>query len=107
MTISREKYNELKPFYDFQRQKEFNKDWCRAVVQKVCSLSDGIIGYDEDSATELLWAHLKEEDYQTSPSNYVPDNPDWRIEGEDYEAWKKVRKNIMILNQYIWRKENE
>ena len=107
MTISREKYNELKPFYDFQRQKEFNKDWCRAVVQKVCSLSDGIIGYDEDSATELLWAHLKEEDYQTPPSNYVPDDPDWRIEGEDYEAWKKVRKNIMILNQYIWRKENE
>ena len=73
MTIPKDKYNELKPFYDFQRQKEFNKDWCRAVVQKVCNLSDGIIGYDEDSATELLWLHMKEEEYRTPPKNYVPD----------------------------------
>ena len=105
MTIPRDKYNELKPFYDFQRQKEFNKDWCRAVVQKVCSLADGILGENEDSATELLWEHMKEEDYQTPPKNYVPDNPDWRIEGEDYEGWKKVRENIMVMNQYIWRKK--
>ncbi len=105
MTISKDKYNELKPYYDFQRQKEFNKDWCRAVVQKVSSLSDGILGENEDSATELLWLHMKEEEYQTPPKNYVPDNPDWRIEGEDYEAWKKVRENIMVMNQYIWRKK--
>jgi|TARA_R100000049_G_C1925632_1_gene70136 hypothetical protein len=105
MTIPKDKYDELKPYYDFQRQKEFNKDWCRAVVQKVCSLSDGIIGYDEDSATELLWLHMKEEEYQTPPKNYVPDDPNWRIEGEDYEDWKKVRQNIMIMNQYIWRKK--
>ena len=45
MTIPRDKYNELKPFYDFQRQKEFNKDWCRAVVQKVSNLSDGFLGH--------------------------------------------------------------
>ena len=105
MIIPRDKYNELKPFYDFQRQKEFNKDWCRAVVQKVCSLADGILGENEDSATELLWEHMKEEDYQTPPKNYVPDNPKWRIEGEDYEDWKKVRKNIMVMDQYIWRKK--
>ena len=105
MTISREKYNELKPFYDFQRQKEFNKDWCRAVVQKVCRLSDGIVGFDEDGATELLWLHMKEEEYQMPPKNYVPDDPKWRIEGEDYEDWKKVRKNIMVMDQYIWRKK--
>ena len=105
MTISREKYNELKPFYDFQRQKEFNKDWCRAVVQKVCRLSDGIVGFDEDGATELLWLHMKEEEYQKPPKNYVPDDPKWRIEGGDYEDWKKVRKNIMVMDQYIWRKK--
>ena len=105
MTISKDKYSELKPFYDFQRQKEFNKDWCRAVVQKVCNLSDGIIGFDEDSAIELLWLHMKEEEYQMPPKNYVPDDPKWRIEGEDYEDWKKVRKNIMVMDQYIWRKK--
>ena len=102
MTISKDKYNELKPYYDFQRQKEFNKDWCRAVVQKVSSLSDGILGENEDSATELLWLHMKEEEYQTPPKNYVPDNPDWRIEGEDYEAWCETRKNIQFNNQYVW-----
>ena len=105
MTISKDKYDELKPYYDFQRLKEFNKDWCRAVVQKVFNLADGVIGENEDSATELLWSNMKEEEYQTPPINYVPDDPRWRIEGEDYEAWKKVRKNIMVLNQYIWRKQ--
>ena len=48
---------------------------------------------------------MEEKDWQTVPKNYVPDNPDWRIEGEDYEDWKKVRQNIMIMNQYIWRKK--
>ena len=48
---------------------------------------------------------MKEEEDQTPPKNYVPDNPDWRIEGEDYEDWKKVRENIMVMNQYIWRKK--
>ena len=64
-----------------------------------------IIGFDEDSATELLWLHMKEEEYQMPPKNYVPDDPKWRIEGEDYEDWKKVRKNIMVMDQYIWRKK--
>ena len=103
MTIPRDKYNELKPYYDFQRQKEFNKDWCRAVVKKVSDLSDGILGENEDSATELLWLHMKEEEYQTPPKNYVPDNPDWRIEGENYDNWKEIRKNIQIGGQFIWR----
>ena len=48
---------------------------------------------------------MKEEEYQTPPKNYVPDDPNWRIEGEDYEDWKKVRTNIMVMNQYIWRKK--
>ena len=60
---------------------------------------------DEDSAIELLWLHMKEEEYQMPPKNYVPDDPKWRIEGEDYEDWKKVRKNIMVMDQYIWRKK--
>ena len=105
MTISKDKYDELKPYYDWQRTKQFNKDWCRAVVQKVFSLADSVIGEDENSATELLWVHMKEEEYQTPPKNYVPDDPKWRIEGEDYEDWKKVRQNIMVLDQYIWRKK--
>ena len=48
---------------------------------------------------------MKEEEYQIPPKNYVPDDPNWRIEGEDYEDWKKVRENIMVMNQYIWRKK--
>jgi hypothetical protein len=48
---------------------------------------------------------MKEEEYQMPPKNYVPDDPKWRIEGEDYEDWKKVRKNIMVMDQYIWRKK--
>ena len=105
MTIPKDKYNKLKPYYDFQRKKEFQKDWCYAVAKRVANVSDGILGHDIQSAADVLWLHMKEEEYQTPPSNYVPDNPDWRIEGEDYEAWKKVRRNIMVLNQYIWRKK--
>ena len=45
---------------------------------------------------------MEEKDWQTVPKNYVPDNPDWRIEGEDYEKWCETRKNIQFNNQYVW-----
>tara|TARA_R100000008_G_scaffold85400_1_gene75224 strand:- start:301 stop:621 length:321 start_codon:yes stop_codon:yes gene_type:complete len=105
MTIPKNKYNELKPYYDFQRKKEFNKDWCSAIIKRVFTLSGGVIGADEKGLAEEIYANLKEEDYQTPPINYVPDNPDWRIEGENYDNWKEIRKNIQIGGQFIWREQ--
>ena len=86
MTIPRDKYYQLKPFYDFQRQKEFNKDWCRAVVQKVCSLADGILGENEDSATELLWEHMNGYVFTDLVSKFKLDR-----------AKKKAQKEIGIV----------
>ena len=52
MMISKNKYKELKPFYDYQRQKQYQKDWLRGIfnkVQKVASdTGGGFIQYDDD-----------------------------------------------------------
>ena len=50
-----------------------------------------------------MFAVLEEENYQTPPSNYVPDNPKWRIEDEDYDDWCKVRKNIQYNGVNLWK----
>jgi len=107
MMISKNKYKELKPFYDYQRQKQYQKDWLRGIfnkVQKVASdTGGGFIQYDDDKIIiDDMFYVMEEKDWQTVPKNYVPDNPDWRIEGEDYEKWCETRKNIQFNNQYVW-----
>ena len=43
MGISRENYNELKPYWDFQRKKEYNKEQLRYVCNHV-------VGVDENQS---------------------------------------------------------
>ena len=83
--IPRSEYEDKKAYYDFQRTKEYQRDWIRAVYVQANSLGK-MIAYDEDDVViEDMFAVLEEENYQTPPSNYVPDNPKWRIEDEDYD----------------------
>ena len=101
--ISRTEYEDKKQYYDFQRKKEYQRDWIRAVYVQANSLGK-MIAYDKDDVViEDMFAVLEEENYQTPPSNYVPDNPNWRIEDEDYDDWCKVRKNIQYNGVNLWK----
>ena len=100
--ISRTEYEDKKPYYDFQRKKEYQRDWIRAMYRQANDLGK-MIAYDEDDVViEDMFTILEEEHYMVPPSNYVPDNPKWRIEGENYDAWCETRKNIQNNGVNIW-----
>ncbi len=99
-------YDRLKEYWDFQRKKEYQKDWIRAVVKKANQFADFSGGVNEKEMINYMYNNLEEKDYQQPPSNYVPDDENFRIEGENYDAWCKVRENIQMNNTWVWRKEN-
>ena len=75
MTIPREKYNELKPFYDFQRKKEYNKEQLKFVC-------DHVAGVDQNEFFEEMWLRLDEKNYLEPSKYWIPKNKNFRIEGE-------------------------
>tara|TARA_X000000368_G_scaffold362512_1_gene307227 strand:+ start:274 stop:507 length:234 start_codon:yes stop_codon:yes gene_type:complete len=75
MMILKEEYEKLKPYYDFQRKKEYNREQ----LMFACS---HVAGEDTSSFFELMWSQFDEKDYQEPPSHWVPKNPQWQIEGE-------------------------
>tara|TARA_B100001057_G_C22092222_1_gene659972 strand:- start:86 stop:316 length:231 start_codon:yes stop_codon:yes gene_type:complete len=74
MMISPEDYERLKPYYDFQRKKEYNKEQLRFA----CS---HIMDDEPNEIFDLMWAQFEEKDYQEPPNNWVPKDPQWRIQG--------------------------
>ena len=75
MTIPREKYNELKPYYDFQRKKEYNKEQLKFVC-------DHVAGVDQNWFFEEMWLRLDEKNYIEPSKYWIPKNKNFRIEGE-------------------------
>ncbi|MBC8430090.1 MAG: hypothetical protein H8D92_01700 [Pelagibacteraceae bacterium] len=75
MTIPREKYNELKPFYDFQRKKEYNKEQLKFVC-------DHVAGVDQNWFFDEMWIRLDEKNYLEPSKYWIPKNEKFRIEGE-------------------------
>lgn len=109
--IPKLKYEELKAYYDFQRQKEYQKELFRAIIERVghaaAATGGSFIGPDIDTIIDDMMVHHEEEAHFKPPTNYVPADENWRIEGEDYKDWKRVKRNIQIMNQYVWRKNEK
>ena len=58
--ISRTEYEDKKPYYDFQRKKEYQRDWIRAVYRQANDLGK-MIAYDEDDVViEDMFTILEE-----------------------------------------------
>jgi len=77
--ISKANYNDLKEYWDYQRLLEYNREKVWIDAEK---FSD-----DEDPAEaifEILWNKIDPDDFETPPTDWVPKNIDFRIEGESY-----------------------
>ena len=60
MSIPKNKYIELKPYFDFQRKIEFNKEQLKKAVEH--------IALHPDSLFEEIWSKMSEEDFSTKIS---------------------------------------
>jgi|TARA_R110000765_G_scaffold44202_1_gene91803 DNA relaxase NicK len=75
MTIPKQKYKELKPMYDFQRKVEYNKEKLRKAVNFMLD--------DPEALFQDIWGKMKEEEMIEVPKDWVPENDNLKIEGEE------------------------
>ena len=74
MTIPKQKYKELKAYYDFQRKVSYNKEKLRAAVEVMLEQPDLL--FDD------IWSKMKEEEMIEAPKDWVPQDDKLKIEGE-------------------------
>ena len=75
MPISKEKYLELKPMYDFQRKKQYNKEKLQKAIEIVFENPEVLI--------EEIWSIMQEQDMVEVPKDWVPKDDSLKIEGEE------------------------
>ena len=75
MPIPKQKYKELKAYYDFQRKVSYNKEKLRAAVEVMLEQPDLL--FDD------IWSKMKEEEMQEVPKDWVPQDDKLKIEGEE------------------------
>jgi hypothetical protein len=83
--ISLNQYNDLKEYWDYQRKIEYNREKCQLACESVIVVQDDL-SMDSSDFFEMMWSKMTQEDYEDPPKNWVPKNPDYRIEGEIYSA---------------------
>ena len=75
MPISKEKYLELKPMYDFQRKQQYNKEKLQKAIEIVFENPEVLI--------EEIWSKMQEQDKVEVPKVWVPKDDSLKIEGEE------------------------
>ena len=88
--ISKKEYEELKPYYDYQRKVAYNKEKIYEMAHKF----DGRM-FDTSGAVnpsdfgQHLWDRIPPED-EEPPKHWVPKDEKYRIEGEGISIGRKV-----------------
>ena len=83
MAITKQSYNELKEYWDYQRKVEYNREMVNFMADKFKGrvYNDfGMVHIDE--MKNLLWLRVDPKDYEEPKYGYVPADPKLRFEGE-------------------------
>jgi len=80
MVISKEEYNRLKEYYDFQRKKQYNREQLMYVCGHIMNIEQDEA--DNNHFFDEMWLKFEEKDYQDPPAQWIPREKKWRIEGE-------------------------
>ena len=75
MPIPKQKYKELKAYYDFQRKVSYNKEKLRGAVEVMLEQPDLLFND--------IWSKMKEEEMQEAPKDWIPNDDKLKIEGEE------------------------
>ena len=89
--ITKEQYEDLKEYWDYQRKIAYNKE----MVFMMADSFDGRVYNDFgmvsiDEMKDLLWLRVKPEDYEEPRKGWVPEDPKLRFEWEGPAYMPKV-----------------
>ena len=85
MSITKESYQDLKPYWDFQRKIQFNKEKIRAVAEQFEKRIHNEFGaMSSKDLYEMMWNRCTQEDYDDPHPNWIPEDKKLRLwwEGE-------------------------
>ena len=89
--ITKEQYENLKEYYDYQRKVAYNKE----IVFNMAEKFEGRVYNDFGMVNmkdmkELLWVRVKPEDYEEPRVGWVPQDESLRFEGEGQAKMPKT-----------------
>jgi len=92
--ITKEQYESLKEYYDYQRKVSYNKE----IVFNMAEKFEGRVYNDFGMVNmkdmkELLWVRVKPEDYEEPRAGWVPQDESLRFEGEGQAKMPKTKWN--------------
>ena len=92
--ITKEQYENLKEYYDYQRKVAYNKE----IVFNMAEKFEGRVYNDFGMVNmkdmkELLWVRVKPEDYEEPRAGWVPQDESLRFEGEGQAKMPKTKWN--------------
>ena len=86
--ISKEDYMAQKPYWDYQRKVEYNREkvlkGCLNIIKHFGETEDGF-QLEEGELFERLWNEITPADYDEPDADWVPAKPQLRIEGEIFK----------------------
>jgi len=84
MPISEKEYFELQEYWDYQRKVEYNRELTLSKVKQLWA------EHEVDEIFPVVWNKVSTDVYMDPPTNYVPEDENLRLEGEDIENWRKI-----------------
>ncbi len=86
--ISKEDYMAQKPYWDYQRKVEYNREkvlkGCLNIIKHFGETEDGF-QLEQGELFDRLWNEITPADYDEPESDWVPAKPELRIEGEIFK----------------------
>ena len=87
--ISKEDYMAQKPYWDYQRKVEYNREkvlkGCLNIIKHFGETEDGF-QLEQGELFNRLWDEITPADYEEPDTNWVPAKPELRIEGEIFNS---------------------
>ena len=82
--ITKKDYTEFKPYWDYQRKIEYNRELLEDRVELIKIELQTHEGVDLplDEKFNEMWNALEPEDYEDPPRAWIPKNADYQVEGE-------------------------
>lgn len=86
MPISKQSYEQLKEYWDFQRVIEYNKELLkrRLAMTKSKIFSPAGMDIEPENMFDVIWPKVTQDDYEDPPKEWVPENENYRFEWETY-----------------------
>ena len=84
MAIQQKEYISQQEYWDYQRKVQYNKEQIYAMAKRFEGRTYNDFGpVHIDEVKEMLWNKIQPHEYEEPPSDWVPEDPKYRLWSED------------------------